>query len=162
MRTVNDLIEALQDLVNSNEEAGELPLRVAIQPNYPIHLRLGSVRVGVAKGCEGRPDKPVLYFVAGESSPYDENPYASCELWDEGNGLADDYDRVVNDGDVDWDELVEDIMSQFELDPSWSIVKTSSEDGRFRVILSNMFGNTIRTFYADPESGNITEDSRLD
>lgn len=111
---VNELIEALQDLVDNNPEAGELPLRVAYQPNWPLHVRVDAVRVAVAKGADDRPDAPVLYFVAG-TCPYGENPYASRVLWDgEGNSLAEDYSTALQDT-VDLDRAVEAVIEYLAL-----------------------------------------------
>jgi hypothetical protein len=113
MLTVNQLIEALQDLVNGNQEAGELPLRVAMQENWPLHVSVAGVRIGKCDGADGQEGKKVLYFVAG-TCPYGENPYASRDLWQEGNGLESDF----VDSDFDEDFAVEVVMTHLGLEVS--------------------------------------------
>lgn len=97
IRTVDDLLEELKNLVDAHPAAGKLPLRVAYQPNYPLHVSLVGARVTVQDGADGRDDVMVLTMVAG-TCPYGENPYASSELWQgEGQSLVDDYEAAELD-----------------------------------------------------------------
>lgn len=103
IRTVNDLLEELRNLVDAHPEARELPLRVAYQPNYPLHVRLDGVRVNVQDGADGCDDVKVLTLVAG-TCPYGENPYARKELWNElDRSLAENFSSA----DIDPDEAAE-------------------------------------------------------
>jgi hypothetical protein len=71
--TLGELIASLQEIA---QEVGEdVPVRVIIQPNYPLRLCLAGVTAseeeGVMEAC----------VVAADEHPQRGSPYASKSLW---------------------------------------------------------------------------------
>lgn len=148
-RTVNDLIEALQDMVNEHPEAGELPLRIAHQPSYPLQEAVTNVTVAKVQGRDGEPNKTVLFFVAG-TCPYDENPYASSNLWEPNDkSLAEQFGCRV-DVDEAFDIAWKHLGQPEDWDPD--II----DDGEGWVVTSNMGSDavTVRVSYG----GEVVDD----
>jgi hypothetical protein len=77
MMTIGELIEALEDLRDSNEQGSEMPVRIAYQRNYPI----AATVAGVADSSDFD-SGPAVAWIATGSMPYDENPYANDWAWD--------------------------------------------------------------------------------
>jgi hypothetical protein len=77
--TLDELIAELEEIRDAKD--GDLDVRVAQQPNWPLRNALQCVKVHEGK----------LWLVASGTAPYDENPYCSKRLWDEGEF---DLDRV--------------------------------------------------------------------
>lgn len=72
MRTVGELLEYLQQLVERDESVEDMPLRLAIQPAWPLALTVDNVRVFDGK----------LWIAAG-GHPHGESPYSDIEVWDQ-------------------------------------------------------------------------------
>jgi hypothetical protein len=75
--TVNELIEALQEFVDMDEEYGELEVRLATQPNWPIRGSVAATTVATHDG------QRYLWLAEGGVG-YDENPYAPRTAWEGG------------------------------------------------------------------------------
>ena len=83
--TLNELIEELQDIAAQNEEAGEMEVYGAIQPNYPIAVEVDTVTV------DHTGKEPIVWIATG-SSPYNINPYAPKHAWEGGEVFAHEDD----------------------------------------------------------------------
>ena len=76
---LRDLLEGLDD---------DAPVRLAIQPNWPLRLDVSDVKPAdeIDFDDEGDEDEPddnanIVWIVASGSAPYGENPYAPRQLW---------------------------------------------------------------------------------
>lgn len=83
--TLDELIDKLTELrdeIDRDEglagidNAGDLPITVAIQPHYPIAVDLDKITV-LIDGEKG----PRVWIATG-GSPYDINPYAPRQAWE--------------------------------------------------------------------------------
>lgn len=69
--TVNELIERLQDIAAAG--LGEVEVRLAFQPNWPLQFRIGGIALP-EDAADETPETPVVYLVEGSS--IHESPYA--------------------------------------------------------------------------------------
>ena len=79
---VDDLIAALQYVREFAKDGGDTPIHVAVQPTWPLNHTIDKVRVvkGTDEGM-GRPE--AVWIALSHGHPYDENPYAPQEAWEE-------------------------------------------------------------------------------
>jgi len=77
--TLGELIESLEDLRDNSDEGSEMEVRIAYQRNYPL---AGTV-AGVAdsREFEDNEDGRAVAWIATGDIGWDENPYASSEVW---------------------------------------------------------------------------------
>jgi hypothetical protein len=81
--TLNELIEELQAIVESDEELGEAEVQLATQPNYPLAFAIDTV---TADHCG---DAPVVWIAEG-GHPREGSPYAPKHAWDGGEVFGDE------------------------------------------------------------------------
>lgn len=77
-RTLDDLIERLEEL--REEHGGDLPVRIASQPSWPLAFTVENVRF-IESSNDHHPS--AVWFAASQGPPYLENPYAPKAAWDE-------------------------------------------------------------------------------
>jgi len=73
--TLNELIETLTD-ISDNEDAGEMEVRGAYQPNYPLVGSISAVTLDPHHIDGGR------VWLALRAVGYQESPYAPSHAWD--------------------------------------------------------------------------------
>ena len=100
IETLNDLIEALQELAECDDkegnQIGDLPVRIAYQNSWPLAGRVSAVTVCKKDG------KTRVWIAESPVSSYIENPYAPRDAWEggiEGTDWEADWES-----DSDWDE----------------------------------------------------------
>ncbi len=74
--TLSELIVHLTDLAETTEDDPQV--RIAYQPSWPLRASLSNVTV--ASDDSGN---EFLWLAASTSAPYDENPYAPGNVWDD-------------------------------------------------------------------------------
>lgn len=86
--TLEQFIEHLQGVL---EQHGDMPVRVAFQPSYPLVGLVENIAVGT-NDDDSRPGK-TLWLATDQVTSYRENPYAPRAAWngeefgsDEGDG----------------------------------------------------------------------------
>ena len=79
--TLSEFIEELQDI---QDERGDVEVRIAHQPSWPLRCSVHSI-----KWTEGK-----VWVVASSGHPYGEDPYADKRLWDE------EFDEDEEDDDA--------------------------------------------------------------
>ena len=122
---LNDLIESLQDL---QTRYGDVSVRVAYQPNYPLVGSLDTVTLIENEGGGSKRDEPVIWFAVG-SAPYEENPYAPSEAWN-GDVVAATYTVIDGDGNPrgDYDSLEQARAAvAYDALKDWSIFRGADE-----------------------------------
>lgn len=82
---INELIEQLQDL---QSEHGDIDVRLAMQPNWPMEYSIGAV--GVSRGRQ-----PVAYLSEGQQLGYLPGKAGAAVGW------SDDHDDEVDEDDDD-------------------------------------------------------------
>ena len=88
--TLNELIERLEEY----RDAGDVEVRIASQPSYPLAADVGAVTI-VRNGQEMGRKGAVLWIAASGSVGYGEDPYAPKHAWNDTEVNLDDLGDEV-------------------------------------------------------------------
>lgn len=98
--TLSALVAQLTDLF---EQHGDIRVRLAVQPNWPLVHGIANIAVG-EEGSAAKREGKTLWIAASSGHPYDENPYAPKAAWDE-EEFSDDEDEE-DDGSARYAERI--------------------------------------------------------
>lgn len=63
------------------DHGSDCEVRLAFQPNWPLSFHINRIRY--VDGPEDGSQPAAVWITASDSHPYDENPYAPREAWDQ-------------------------------------------------------------------------------
>lgn len=94
MQTVNDLIRALEDIRDEDEANGDLEVRIAYQPSWPLQGHLSRDVAVRRQGGHHKAETKCVYVL--ESGQVSDAPYAPSGIFK--GRLTDDKPECLNCG----------------------------------------------------------------